>query len=54
MLDYLQSFHLFIKVDMNTLLCFHQTTNIYSWSSPGIHLLYAYTLTGENVFQVVS
>lgn len=50
MLDYLQSLHLFIKVDMNTPLCFHQATNIYSWSNPGIHLLYVYTLAGENIF----
>lgn len=50
MLDYLQSLHMFIKVDMNTPLCFPQSANIYSWSKLGIHLLDVYTLTGENTF----
>lgn len=50
MLDYLQSLHMFIKVDRNAPLCFLQTTNIYSWSKPGIHLSDAYTLTEENTF----
>lgn len=54
MWDYLQSLRMFMKVDMNTRLYFLQTTNIYSWSKLGIHLLDVYTLIGENMFQLVS